>query len=161
MLLWASLLAAAPAYPQIGIDFIKEKAKQKVNEKLDKKQKEFDESNFNYAILFLDNSGAFEAEEKGLAIASNLSNSKYLQTSSKTVEEQAYTNLRNGELLYGANRFNLAEQSFRLAKFLYEEGGYTATTNYPQTIGNLALLYQSRGLYTKAKDYSEKALALL
>lgn len=160
ILLWASLLAAAPAYTQIGIDFIKDKAKQKVNEKLDKKQKEFDESNFNYAILFLDNSGAFEAEEKGLAIATNLSNSKYLKTSSKTVEDQAYTQLRNGEMLYGANRFQLAEQSFRLARFLYEQGGYTQTTNYAQTIGDLALLYQSRGLYTKAKPLSEMAIEL-
>lgn len=146
---------------QVGLDYIKNKAKDKVNEKLDKKQKEYDESNFNYAILFLDNSSAFEADEKGLSISSNIqSSSKFLNKGEKSVEERAYTNLKNGELLYSGNRYYLAEQSFRLAKLLYEESGSTATTNYGQTVGDLALLYQSKGMNTKAKDYSDKALDL-
>jgi CHAT domain-containing protein len=155
------LLFAATAQSQIGLDYIKNKAKDKVNEKLDKKQKEFDESNFNYAILFLDNSGEFEADEKGLSISNSITNSsKLLNKSEKTVEERAYTSLRNGELLYSGNRFYLAEQSFRLAKLLYEESGATATTNYGQTIGDLALLYQSKGMNTKAKEFSDKALVI-
>ena len=150
---------------QLDLNSLKDKAKQKVNDKiddkLDKKQKEFDESNFNYAILFLDNSASFEADEKGLGLSSNIKNTgKLVQKEEKNIEERAYTNLRNGELLYNANRYYLAEQSFRLAKFIYEEGGYKSSGNYAQTIGDLALLYQSRGMYTKAKELSETAIEL-
>lgn len=45
----------------------KEKARGKATESLEKQQKEYDESNFNYAICFLDNNGNFEAAEKGIA----------------------------------------------------------------------------------------------
>lgn len=150
---------------QLDLNSLKDKAKQKVNDKiddkLDKKQKEFDESNFNYAILFLDNSASFEADEKGMGLSSNIKNTgKLVQKEEKNIEERAYTNLRNGELLYNANRYYLAEQSFRLAKFIYEEGGYKTSGNYAQTIGDLALLYQSRGMYTKAKELSETAIEL-
>lgn len=165
LLLLFALFTVFATKAQFDLNSIKDKAKQKVNEKiddkLDKKQKEFDETNFNYAILFLDNSASFEAEEKGLALSSNIKNtSKFIQKEEKNVEERAYTNLRNGELLYNANRYYLAEQSFKLAKFIYEEGGYKSSGNYAQTIGDLALLYQSRGMYTKAKDLSETALTL-
>ena len=40
-------------------DNANKKIKEKTTGKLEKKQKEYDESNFNYAISFLDNSGLF------------------------------------------------------------------------------------------------------
>ena len=160
LLVW--MLFVSGAFSQIGIGgFIKDKIKEKTNETFDKKQKLYDESNFNYAILFLDNSSSFEAEENGSTFSSTLFNaSKLITHEEKTVQERAYTNLKNGEMLFAGNRFYLAEQSFKLAKFLYEEDGETSGTNYAQTISDLALLYQSRGRYTKAAEYSQQALKL-
>ncbi|MEI6021795.1 MAG: tetratricopeptide repeat protein, partial [Bacteroidota bacterium] len=156
------LLLANSIKSQFGnTGFLKDKIKEKVNEKFEKKQKDYDESNFNYAILFLDNSSAFEADEKGSAFSSTLYNSSRLVThEEKTLEDRAYTNLKNGELLFAGNRFYLAEQSFKLAKRLYEEDGQTTISNYAQTVSDLALICQTRGKFTKAKEYSEQALEL-
>lgn len=140
---------------------LKEKGREKATENLEKQRKEYDESNFNYAISFLDNSGTFESEEKGNAFSSTLLNTaKVANNEEKSIEDRAYTNLKNGELLMASNKFYLAEQSLKLAKVLYEEDGKTASLNYAQTISDLGLLYQSRGRYTKAKPFDEKAITL-
>lgn len=140
---------------------LKEKGREKATESLDKQRKEYDESNFNYAISFLDNSGTFEADEKGNAFSSTLLNTaKLANDESKSVEDRAYTNLKNGELLMASNKFYLAEQNLKLAKFLYEKDSKTASLNYAQTITDLGLLYQSRGRYTKAKPLDEQAISL-
>lgn len=142
-------------------DKAKEKARQKAMEGIEKQKKEFDESNFNYAICFLDNSGVFEADEKGNAFSSlALSTAKFANNEEKNIEDRAYTNLKNGELFMAGNKFNAAEQSFKLAKLLYEEDGKQSTNNYAQTVSNLGLLYQSRGRFTKAKKFTDEALAL-
>jgi CHAT domain-containing protein len=139
----------------------KNKVKEKTTESWEKNQKEYDASNFNYAISFLDNSGVFEADEKGGTFRSNLRGAlKFLNSEEKTIEERAYTNLKNGEILMASNQFNLAEQSFKVAKTLYEQDGKNSTDNYSQTISNLGLLYQSRGRYTKAKPFNEDAIKL-
>lgn len=139
----------------------KNKVREKTTESWEKKQKEYDASNFNYAISFLDNSGVFEADEKGGAFSSNLrSATKFANSEEKTIEERAYTNLKNGEILMASNKYNLAEQSFKVAKVLYEQDGKNTTDNYSQTISNLGLLYQSRGRYTKAKPFNEDAIKL-
>ncbi len=131
--------------------------KTKTSDKYEKKQKDYDESNFNYAISFLDNSGLFEADEKGNAFSSSLaSNSKFV----KTIEDRAYTNLKNGELLMGANKYYLAEQSLKLAKTLYKQTQDTSSLNYSQVISDLGLLYQSKGRYAKAKLFNEQAITL-
>ena len=142
-------------------DKVKEKAREKATESLEKQRKEYDESNFNYAISFLDNSGTFEAEEKGNAFSSTLLNTaKVANDEEKSIEDRAYTNLKNGELLMASNKFYLAEQSLKLAKLLYEEDGKTTSMNYIQTLSDLGLLYQSRGRFNKAKPFNEKAISL-
>lgn len=142
-------------------DKVKQKAREKATEGLEKQRKEYDESNFNYAICFLDNSGTFEADEKGNAFSSTLLNSaKFANNEEKSAEDRAYTNLKNGEILMASNKFAMAEQSFKLAKFLYEEDGKTSSTNYAQTISDLGLLYQSRGRFNKAKAFCEQAIQL-
>src|SRR3954468_21107430 len=81
-------------------DKLKGKAREKATESLEKQRKEYDESNFNYAISFLDNSGTFEAEEKGNAFSGNLlSATKLANNEEKSIEDRAYTNLKNGEIL--------------------------------------------------------------
>lgn len=144
--------------------FIKDKTnkvKDITTDKIDKKQKEYDESNYNYAISFLDNSGLFEADEKGNAyVGSILNNSKMLNNGVEGLEARAYNNLKNGELFMGANKYYLAEQSFKLAKILYEQNNSTQTLNYSQVISDLGLMYQSKGRYTKAKPFNEQAITL-
>ncbi|MCE3259463.1 MAG: hypothetical protein K0S12_1104 [Bacteroidetes bacterium] len=146
-------------------DQAKDKAKAKVRENTteswEKKREEYDESNFNYAISFLDNSGVFEADEKGNSFTSTALNSlKFANSEEKSLEDRAYTNLKNGEILMAGNKYHLAEQSFKLAKALYEQDGKTESGNYAQTISNLGLLYQSRGRFTKAKTFTEQAVKL-
>lgn len=142
-------------------DKAREKAREKAMENFEKRRKEYDESNFNYAICFLDNSGLFEADEKGNAFNSSLlSVSKFANKEEKTIEDRAYTNLKNGELLMAGNKYVLAEQHFKLAKLLYEEDHKQSSTNYAQTLSNLGLLYQSRGRFNKARPFTEEALKL-
>ncbi len=143
------------------VDENKQKLKDKAKEKLEKQQKEYDESNFNFSICFLDNSGLFEAGEKGSAFSSVvLSGSKLASDETKTTEDRAYTNLKNGELFLAGNKFYLAEQHLKLAKLLYEESGSTTSTNYGQTLSDLGLLYQSWGRFNKARTFTESALKL-
>lgn len=139
----------------------REKAREKAMQNFEKQKKDYDESNFNYAICFLDNSGVFEADEKGSSFNSLLlSGAKFANKEEKTLEDRAYTNLKNGELLFAGNKYYLAEQSFKLAKALYEEDGKQTSTNYAQTLSNLGLLYQTRGRFTKAKKFTEDALMI-
>ncbi len=143
----------------------KEKTKQAVREKTteqwEKKSQEYDASNFNYAISFLDNTGLFESSEKGNIFSSMLLNSaKVASGEGKSVEDRAYTNLKNGEILMASNQPAMAEQSFKLAKTLYETDNKTNTLNYSQVISDLGLLYQSRGRYTNAKTFNEEAISL-
>jgi CHAT domain-containing protein len=163
------LLFFSPALAQINLgDFVKNKAldakdfaHDKVIEKLEKQRQQFDESNFNYAICFTENSGAFETEEKGSALSNLALNAdQALQKEAKSTEQRAYTNLRNGELLMAGNNYHLAEKSFLLAKLLYEADDKQQTLNYAQTLSNLALLYQTTGRFTKAFHFNEKAIAL-
>jgi CHAT domain-containing protein len=139
----------------------KTKVKEKTTDSWEKNQKEYDASNFNYAISFLDNSGLFEAEEKGGTFTSNLlSVANFANNKEISKEDRAYTNLKNGELLMAGNKFNLAEQSFKQAKDLYEKAGKDTSENYAQTISNLGLVYQSGGRYNKSKSFSEDAVLL-
>ncbi len=139
----------------------KTKVKEKTTDSWEKNQKEYDASNFNYAISFLDNSGLFEAEEKGGTFTSNLlSVANFANNKEISKEDRAYTNLKNGELLMAGNKFNLAEQSFKQAKDLYEKAGKDTSENYAQTISNLGLVYQSGGRYNKSKSFSEEAVLL-
>lgn len=173
VILFLSLLTYFSGFSQIDVggmmkdkaneakDKAREKAREKAMQNFEKQKKDYDESNFNYAICFLDNSGVFESDEKGNAFNSVLlSGAKFANKEEKSVEDRAYTNLKNGELLLAGNKYNLAEQHFKLAKLLYEEDGKQSTGNYAQTVSNLGLLYQLRGRFTKAKKFTEDALVL-
>lgn len=140
---------------------LKDRAKSQLSESLDKSRKEFDESNFNYAISFIDNSGTFENDEKGSSVGNSIANAKKLSEGNDiSAEDKAYANNRNGELFMATNKFRLAESSFKQAKFFYESSGTNSGLNYSQVISNLSLLYQSNGRYTKAKPFSDQALEL-
>lgn len=142
-------------------DKFKNKAKSQLTESLDKSRKEFDESNFNYAISFIDNSGTFENDEKGSSVGNSVSNArKFSEGNDVSAEDKAYMNNHNGELFMATNKFRMAESSFKQAKYFYESNGTKSGLNYSQVISNLSLLYQSNGRYTKAKPFSEQAIEL-
>ena len=139
---------------------LKEKALEKTAAGAEKKSREFDETNFNYAISFLDNSALFEADEKGSSLVSDLLlGSKMASKEVRTTEDVAYTNLKNGEMLMAGNKPFLAEKSLRVAKLLYESNAQ-GTTNYIQSVSDLGLLFQSTGRYVQAKKFDEQALQL-
>lgn len=144
-----------------AISDLKNVGKNKFKETLDKSKKEFDESNFNYAISFIDNSGTFENDEKGSRIGSTINNlNQYHSGSDISKQDRAYAQNRNGELFMATNKFHLAESSFKSAKFFYEADGTKTGQNYSQVISNLGLLYQSNGRYTKAKPFIDQAIEL-
>ncbi len=143
------------------IDAKAQKMGDKFLAKYEKQQKEYDESNFNYSICFLDNSGLFEADEKGSSFASvMLGGARIANQEEKTLEDRAYNNLKAGELFMAGNKYFAAEQNFKLAKLFYEEDAADSTGNYAQTLNDLGLLYQTRGRFVKAKPFTEAALKL-
>lgn len=161
------LLAATTIQAQGKLEkFLKEKEEKlreagNFSKKADQKKQEFDESNFNYAISFLDNSGLFEAEEKGNAFTTALINSAGIGSADATSDESlAYNNLRQGEALMAGNRMYLAGQSFKRATDLYQKADKINTGNFAQAIGDIALLNQNKGIYAKAMPYCDSAIKL-
>ncbi|MFL5765077.1 MAG: CHAT domain-containing protein [Bacteroidia bacterium] len=140
-----------------------QKAKEAGENKMDESRKEFDESNFNYAISFSDNAGLFETKEKsdrlkntmieGYKIGSNK------EESDLTVDRAKNFN-NSGEVAFAANKFRSAEFSFKQALFIYEKNGEQASADYALAESNLALLYQTTGRYTKAEKYTDLATEL-
>jgi CHAT domain-containing protein len=144
-----------------GVENAKGKVKRNTTDVWDKKKQDYDESNFNYAISFLDNSGLFENDEKGNKFSSSFYGAlSYATNDDKTADEKAYTHLKNGELLMAGNKFGLAEIELKEAKRIFEDYSRTEARNYSQAIADLGLLYQSRGMYTKAVPFNEQALEI-
>lgn len=172
----AFIFLSLSAFPQFNLGSIRDKVKEsndnalnelknrgknKTQESLDKAKKDFDASNFNYAISFIDNSGTFENQEKGSSVGTTISNAKsFYNGNDISDEDKAYAHNHSGELLMATNRYALAEQNFKTSKFFYEKAGITSGQNYSQAVSNLGLLYQSTGRYTKAKPFIEQALTL-
>lgn len=129
--------------------------------KMDQKKTDYDESNFNYAISFIDNSSLFEADEKGNALTSSLiNNTNFGNNNSVTTENAAYNNLKQGEVLLSSNQMYLAEQSFLRSRELYIKAGKGLSTNGAQAVTDLALVYQNKGLYAKALPWCDTAILL-
>lgn len=138
-----------------------------VKRKLLDTRKDYDPSNFNYAISFTDNSGLFETKEKyqnhkallkdGIR---NSGNSLEENANSKTHKEKGNQANALGEILYASNKYKSAEASFLKATAHYELGNHASSTDNALTLSNLGLLYQTRGRYTRAETYTVKALQL-
>src|ERR1043165_2933753 len=73
-----------------------------ITKKMDKMREDYDESNFNYAISFLDNSALFEAEEKGNALTTGAFSGPMFN-GQQSGENLAYNNMRQGEMLMASN----------------------------------------------------------
>ncbi len=131
-----------------------------ITKKMEKKRDEYDQSNYNYAISFLDNSALFESEEKGNSLTTGFFNAPTTNGSSSG-ENLAYNNLRKGEVLMAANRMFLAEQAFKKAEDYYVRAEkMVGSSSYAQVISDLGLLYQNKGLYAKAIPFCDSAITL-
>jgi CHAT domain-containing protein len=143
------------------VDAAKSKIRRNTTDVWEKKRADYDESNFNYAISFLDNSGLFETEEKGSSFMSSFASAvAYTGNSGNLGEEEAYQRLKTGEMCLANNKYFMAEQNLKSAKKMYEEYDHTKSHNYSQTIADLGLLYQSTGMFSKALPFNTQALEL-
>lgn len=170
LLLIVSLILFANAFSQIdfkgALNKAKEDALKKAKEvgenKMDDSRKEFDESNFNYAISFSDNAGLFETKEKSDRVKNALIEGYKVSTdrdADLTVDRAKNFN-NSGEIAFASNKFHSAEFSFKQAMFIYEKNGAQKTSDFALVESNLSLLYQTTGRYIKAEKYADLALTL-
>lgn len=140
---------------------LKNKAKDIISQRLEKAREEYDASNFNYAISFSDNAGLFEATEKSERNRIILvETAKAIDQSEESAEEKAYNYNSTGELLYASNKFKSAELAFLASIENYKTAGMSQSKEMALALSNLGLLYHTTGRYTKAEDYTERALKM-
>ncbi len=155
------LLAGAAISAQVKLKGLGDKLRElSPMNKMDKMRENYDESNFNYAISFLDNSALFESEEKGNSLATGFTTG-LTTNGSNSGENLAYNNMRQGEMLMAANRMYMAEVAFkRSAEYYIRAEKMKGNTTYAQVVSNLGLVYQNKGLYAKAMPFCDSAIAL-
>jgi CHAT domain-containing protein/Flp pilus assembly protein TadD len=142
-------------------DKVKNKVKEKLVDKLSDARKNYDETNFNYAISLSDNAGLYETNELGkrtqtVAIA-------YLQgedNREETAREKAANMNGAGELFYASNKYKLAEFEFLATILSLETEQLTDDMLYPLALSNLGLLYHTTGRYSLAEAYTTRALEI-
>jgi tetratricopeptide (TPR) repeat protein len=148
-------------------DALKTKTSDAFSARVLNSKKDYDESNFNYAISFTDNAGLFESEEKYqnhktlLIEGTQKTNAARKGTSSSnSAEEKAENANALGEMLYASNKFKSAETSFVSAVTHWTSARKTNSKPYALTLSNLGLLYQTTGRYTQSESFTVEALAL-
>lgn len=138
-----------------------DKIKNSFSEKLDESRKEYDESNFNYAISFSDNAGLFETKEKGDRNKIILVEAIKAKTGEEiSLEEKASNYNLTGEMFFAGNKFKSAEIAFKESIFLYKKAGKTESKEIALPINNLGLLYHASGRYTLAEETIDQALEI-
>ena len=127
------LLAGAAISAQVKLKGLGDKLRElSPMNKMDKMRENYDESNFNYAISFLDNSALFESEEKGNSLATGFTTG-LTTNGSNSGENLAYNNMRQGEMLMAANRMYMAEVAFkRSAEYYIRAEKMKGNTTYAQ-----------------------------
>lgn len=131
---------------------------------LDKARDSFDSTDFDYAILLIDNSGLFDVKEKG-EFVSKLATSGSLvlgtiDSTKSNVAEKARFQLETGEIAYASKKFAFAEKRFASAMTLYEQAGMLDDIGYLKAIADQGLLFTTMGRFTQAVEFTNKALEL-
>jgi CHAT domain-containing protein/Flp pilus assembly protein TadD len=165
-LLAVLVTCSLPSFAQIPFgglitDKMKNKVKEKLVDKLSDARKNYDETNFNYAISLSDNAGLYETNELGkrtqtIAIA-------YLQSEDKreeTPRDKAANMNGAGELFYASNKYKLAEFEFLATILALETENLTDDMLYPLALSNLGLLYHTTGRYSLSEEYTTRALEI-
>jgi CHAT domain-containing protein len=133
-------------------------------EELDRARDSFDSTDFDYAILLLDNSGLFDVKEKGefgskLATGGSLVLGSIDSSKSNEIEKARFQ-LETGEIAYATRKFAFAEKRFNSAIVIYERAGLTNDIGYLKALADQGLLFSTMGRFTQAVDYTNKALEL-
>lgn len=147
------------------IDAGKDKAvdmlKNEAVERLRKSQEEYDQTEFNYAVSFSDNSGMFESEERYRKLERGLlyilSPESYRDRS--PLDKAGDLN-QTGEMLYASGRFRSAELAFAAALEIYRLNNMYNSKEAASVISNLGLLYHATGRYTQAEENTTEAMEL-
>lgn len=165
LIIWL-FFTASPSEAQILrhlIDAGREKAvdlmKDEAVRQLQKSREEYDETEFNYAVSFSDNSGMFESQEryrrleKGLLYV--LSPESYRDRSPR---EKALDLNQTGEMLYASGRFRSAELAFAGALQIYRFNNLYPSKEAANVVSNLGLLYHASGRYTMSESKTIEAM---
>lgn len=135
-----------------------------LKEDLDRARDSFDSTDFDYAILLLDNSGLFDVKEKGEFVSKLATGGSLVLgsiDSSKSNEiEKARFQLETGEIAYATRKYAFAEKRFNSAITIYERSALTDNIGYLKALADMGLLYSTMGRFTHAMDYTNKALEL-
>ncbi|MBA4058587.1 MAG: hypothetical protein C0490_27980, partial [Marivirga sp.] len=131
---------------------------------LDKARDSFDSTDFDYAILVIDNSGLFDVKEKGEFVSKLATGGSIVlgsvDSSKSNVEEKARFQLETGEIAYASRKFSFAEKRFNSAIVLYEQANLLDDIGYLKALANQGLLFTTMGRFTQALEYTTRALEL-
>ncbi|MEO8475267.1 MAG: CHAT domain-containing tetratricopeptide repeat protein [Chryseolinea sp.] len=133
-------------------------------EELDKARDSFDSTDFDYAILVIDNSGLFDVKEKGefvskLATGGSLVLGSVDSSKSKVLEKARFQ-LETGEVAYATRKYGFAEKRFNSAIALYEKANAMDNIGYLKALADQGLLFSTMGRFTQAMDFTTRALEL-
>ncbi|MDH5366823.1 MAG: CHAT domain-containing protein [Cyclobacteriaceae bacterium] len=135
---------------------LKNKLIEKSSNKLDEARAELDSTSFSYAISVNDNADFFETDSKKDQLVKWASNVKNRENANEA--EIAKSMVDAGELAYSKGAYKSAALLFNRAKLKYEKNGLTKDPNYYKLIADLGLLASTMGRYTKAEEFTLKAL---
>ncbi|WP_421875508.1 CHAT domain-containing protein [Marinoscillum sp.] len=158
-----STLLMIPSFGQFGNlgKKLKEKAtdvvKDKLIEKTDEKQDEYDTTSFNYAIAFLDKTESFQNRQEGERLV-KAAGFVLKDDQEKSDKEKARDLYELGRLSYSKRGYYLGEVYLNAAKLAYEALNEDSDPVYLKTLGSLGLLYSDMGRFDRAEELTAAAM---
>ncbi len=144
-----------------GADRAVDAIKNEAIDRLRKSYEEYDQTEFNYAVSFSDNSGMFESEERYRKLQRGLL--YVLEPESyadRSPADKAGDLNQAGEMFYASGRFRSAELSFNSALGIYRLNNMYNSKESANVISNLGLLYHATGRYTGAEEKTLEAMEM-
>ena len=121
----------------------------------------YDQTDFNYAVSFSDNSGMYESEEKYHRLQKGLLYSLSPESLEQRTEQQRAEDYNDvGQMLYASGKFRSAELSFQASRAYYKLYNLEPSKGAAVVISNLGLLYHTTGRLSKAEEYTSEALVM-
>ena len=128
---------------------------------LTKARDEYDQTDFNYAVSFSDNSGFYESEEKYHRLQKGLLYILSPESLEQRTDKQRAADYNDvGEVLYASGKFRSAELSFLAARTIYKLSELEPCKGAALTTSNLGLLYHTTGRLSKAEEFTLEALKM-
>ncbi len=144
-----------------GRDRVVDALKDEAVNQLRKSYEEYDQTEFNYAVSFSDNSGMFESQERYRKLQRVL---LFVLTpesyADRSPAEKAEDLNQAGEMFYASGRFRSAELSFNSALEIYRFNNMYPSKEAASVISNLGLLHHATGRYGSAGDLTVEAMEM-